>query len=989
MRTKLLLSVIAFVLCGCFAALAQNRTIKGIVKDRQGQPLPGVSVKVKGSTQGVSTGVDGAYAISTANDATLVFTYIGFQTAELPVNNRNVLNVTLSETNRQLNEVVVVGYGTQRRGDLTTAISSVNTRDIGERPIVQAAQALQGKTAGIQVTQPSGKPGSALSIRVRGATSVQAGNEPLYVIDGVPTTDSRDLNVNDIESIQVLKDASSAAIYGARAANGVVIVTTKRGKANTPLINLNVYYGISNISKKIDVLDGQQYTALMNEMVPNQVPGNTNINTDWNNEVFKQGTNQSYQLSFSGGSERSQYFVSGGITKDEGIVRPAEYNRYAFRVNLDNQIKDWFKVTSNFTYSNVNSKDVKDNTNAGRNAAILGALNAPPIMGIYTTDTLGRRQYTSNILKAGWDNPIAAMEGPTQGSKDHRMLGNIIGDLIITKGLNLKSNFGIDYFNHRYDYYLDYIMTTPGRLEHGTAEAEKSNSFTYLWENTLNFQHNWDKHNFSALGGVTIQDNNFNNSYIHGRDFPEDTSVKTLNAANVIDDAYTSEKEWFLNSYLGRVIYNFNSKYYVTGNFRADGSSKLAPGKRWGFFPSVSAAWRISAEPFFENLKFIDDLKIRGGWGKNGNQEGLANYASYALGSFSRQTPSDPPSGPIINPSRIAPNQDLKWEVTTQTNIGLDVSMLNSRLTLTADAYIKKTDGLLLNVPLPSQSGYDYITRNSGKMENKGLEFVISSVNTSQTNFKWNTDFNISFNKNRVTELELTRLYSFGGIEGRGNVSIVQPGSPLGTFFGYISEGVDPSTGNIIYRDINGDGAVTPTDRTIIGSAQPDFVYGLNNDFTYKRWNLTLLFQGSQGNDIFNASRIETEGMYDSKNQSTEVLRRWTSPGQVTDIPRAANGNISNSEISSRFIEDGSYLRLKSASISYALPGSIANKIKMSGLSVYITGQNLFTITNYKGFDPEVNAFNTNTGENSTVLGVDYGTYPQSRAFILGVNVRF
>lgn len=975
----------AMLLLVCSVVLAQDLNIQGLVRDRQGNPIPGATIRVKGTAKGGTTKPDGSYVISAASTAVLEFSFIGYKTQEAAVGGRSQINVTLEDGNTDLDEVVVVGYGTQKKKDLTTAVASVSTKDISERPIVIAAGALQGKAAGVQVSQPSGKPGSGFSVRVRGATSVLAGNDPLYVIDGVPTGDARDLNSNDIESIQVLKDASSAAIYGARAANGVVIITTKRGRANTSQINFSAYYGVSNLAKKINVLNADQYNALITEMGIPLVA--TKETTDWNKEVFRTGINQNYQLSFSGGTDKSQYFISGGITQDKGIVRPAGYNRYSFRSNTDNQLRSWLKVSTNLSYSNVQLKDVKDNASAGRNAVVLGALNAPPTIGKYMYDANGNKQFTQNPYKSGWDNPLGAIEGPTQGTIDNRILGNVAADVFLTKGLKFRSNFGADYFNHKYDYYLDYIMTTPGRLDHGTATSQKFNSLTTLWENTLNYDKSWKKHNLSALGGITTQQNKYNVSDINGRDFPADPTVKTLNAANQVT-ASTFESEWFLMSYIGRVMYNYDSKYLLTANLRYDGSSKLDKRHKWGAFPSVSAGWRISGEPFMKDIKAISDLKIRASWGQNGNQEGLDPYASYGLNTFNRRTPTSPLSGPAIVPPTIGPNPDLKWETTTQTNIGIDLSLFNSRLTFTADAYIKKTNDLILNVPLPNTAPYRSIPRNSGALQNKGLEFVISSINIDKKDFTWKTDFNMTFNRNKITRLDLNKIYRFAGIEGRDEVILLQEGVPLGTFFGYISEGVDPQTGNIKYKDVNGDGAITPEDRTIIGNAQPKFTYGLNSDLRYKNWSFAFLIQGSQGNDIFNASRIETEGMYDSKNQSTEVLRRWTTPGQNTDIPRASNGDITNSRVSSRFVEDGSFLRLKSATIGYSLPQSLAERIKLNRLSVYVTAQNLFTITKYKGFDPEINAYaaDKNSGP---ALGIDYGTYPTARAFIFGVNMSF
>lgn len=978
------LTALLLALCS-FATAQQEITVKGHIQDKQGNSLPGVSVKIKGTSRGTASQPDGNFTLQVAPNAVLELSYVGYESQQVAVNGRTQISVTLTDTETALGEVVVIGYGTQKKKDVTTAVVAVNTKDISERPITQTAAALQGKAAGVQVTQPTGKPGASFSVRVRGATSVQAGNEPLYVIDGVPTTDTRDLNTNDIATMTVLKDASSAAIYGARAANGVVLITTKRGKSGDAVINFNTYYGISKIGKKINVLSPTQYNDLMSEMgFATTTPTTT---TDWLDEVFQTGRNQNYQLSMSGGSEKSQYFISGAATKDEGMVKPAEYNRYTFRANLDNQMKSWLKVTTNITYSNVGLKDLKDNDNAGRNAAILGALNAPPIMGIYETDTEGRRRYTMNPYKSGWDNPMAAIEGPTQGTTDNRVLGNAAADINFTKDLKFRSNFGVDYFSHKYDYYLDYIMTTPGRNDHGYASSQKSNSFTTLWENTLNYEKSWNKHNITALGGITTQENKYNASNLTGRDFPADATVKTLNAANqIVGDTY--ESEWFLMSYLGRVMYNYDSKYLLTVNFRADGSSKLDKKHKWGYFPSVSAGWRISAEPFLRDVRVINDLKLRAGWGQNGNQEGLSPYASFGLNTYTRQTATSPLSGPIINPPTIAPNPDLRWETTTQSNIGIDLSLFDARLTFTADAYIKKTKDLLLNVPLPTTAEYEYIPRNSGKLENKGVEFVISSINVDKKGLRWSTDFNIAFNRNRITELELAEVYYYADVENRDKIITLRQGLPLGSFYGYVSEGVDPQTGDIKYKDVNGDGNVTPQDRTVIGDAQPTFTYGLNNNIEYKNWGLSFLFQGSQGNDVFNASRMETEGLYDSKNQSTEVLRRWTTPGQVTDIPRATNGDVTNSRTSSRFVENGSFLRMKSATLSYNLPKDAISKLHLSRLMVYATAQNLFTITKYKGFDPEVNAFAGNAS-NGVTLGIDYGTYPVSRAFIVGLNVSF
>jgi len=760
MRKYLLFICTCLFILQVQVAFAQ-RKLTGLVKGADGQALPGVTIQIQSNGQSSSTDANGRFELSVPEQAVLIYSYIGFQSRTLTVGSQSFIEVTLEKADQELEEVVVIGYGTQKKSDLTGSITSVSTKDIESRPLVNAAQALQGKAAGVQVTQPSGKPGQGLSVRVRGATSVQAGNDPLYVVDGVPTTDIRELNVNDIASMQVLKDASSAAIYGARASNGVVIITTKRGLVNSSAINFGAYYGASQVAKKIDVLNPDQYRDLMKEMGYTQGLEGTET-TDWTKEIFQTGKNQNYQLSFQGGSEKSQYFVSGSYTDESGIIKPARYKRTAFRANLDNKLKDWLKLTTNFSYSNADIKDVKDNENAGRNAVVLGALGAPPTMGIFTTDAEGRQIYTMNPNKSGWDNPLAAVDGPIQGTFDHKIFGNAALDVSILKNLVFRTNIGIDYGNHKWDYFLDPYKTTEGRnpSNNGLGRSEKSNSFTYLWENTLNYNNQWGKHQVEGLLGTTYQKNQWDNSYLEGVDFPKDLKIYTINAANQIKAASTSETEWALNSYIARAMYNYDSRYLLTVNFRADGSSKLDPSHQWGYFPSVSAGWRISSESFF-NSQSINDLKLRAGWGQNGNVEGLANYASYGVTSFSRRTPTSPLSGPAINNPTGMPNSDLTWETTTQSNIGIDISLFRSRLTLTADAYMKKTDDLLMNVVLPSTSGYSYVPRNAGAMQNKGLEFAVSSRNLENTALTWTTDINISLNRNKITRFYFERNLNF------------------------------------------------------------------------------------------------------------------------------------------------------------------------------------------------------------------------------------
>lgn len=957
---------------------AQPR-VSGTVKAQSGEPLPGVNVLVKGTNDGTITDGDGRFAIN-VSDGVLVFSFIGYRTVEMPVNGKTSLEVVLEEDITTLEQVVVIGYGTQKKKDLTTAVVVVDGTAIQDRPLVSAAEALQGKAAGVQVIQPSGKPGGDISVRVRGATSVVAGNEPLYVVDGVPTTDIRGLNPADIASMTVLKDAASASIYGARAANGVVLISTKRGVSNTPVVAFSAYTGFSQLRKTIDVLNTEQYKTLMAEVptVGAIDPAITNY-TNWSDKVFGTGVNQSYQLSFSGGTQATRFNISGNYLKNKGIVSPAQFDRYSIRMNLDNEVKKWLKIGTSLSFISSKTKDTPDNLSSGRGGVIMSALNTPPFLNVYKND--GSGQFDPNPFQPSWENPVAYMEGPSQKALDNRLFGNITADFKILKNLTYKTNVGVDLQNHQWDYYLDPFRTVNGRQQNGSAQAQRTNSNTWLLENTLNYTQSFGEHNLNVVAGSSLQENKYYVSHIAGHDFPKDSNTKTLNAANIIDNAYTSTDSWSLASFFGRANYDYQGKYLLTVSVRRDGSSKLSNG--WGTMPSVSAGWRISAEPFMQNISQLNELKLRASWGRNGNQEGISNYAQYGLISYTRRSPQNPLAGPAGSQTSYG-NPDLKWETTDQTGIGVDVIAFDARVSLTVDAYLKKTKDVLLNVQLPSSSPITSIQTNNGSIQNKGIEVSLSTVNVEREGLKWSTDFNISFNRNKVTLLNLTDVYYYGRIYSNNqDVSIVRAGLPLGSFFGYISEGVDPSTGNIRYKDVNNNGIVDTGDRGVIGNAQPNFIYGITNNVSYKRFDLNLFFQGSQGNDIYNATRIDLEGMFDSKNQSTDVLRRWTPDNPNTDIPKA--GNMDNVRNSTRFVENGSYLRLKAVTLSYRLDTDMLSKAKINKASVYVTGQNLLTFTKYSGFDPEVNAF----GRSATELGIDYGTYPQARTIIVGVNLEF
>lgn len=970
---------------------SKEKEVRGIITDKTGEPLIGVSVTVKGTGKGTVTDMNGKWALSVSEGSVLNFSYIGYSAETVKVGKSNSYNISLSEDNQLLDEVVVIGYGSMKRKDITTAVSVVSTADIDERPIIDAAQALQGKAAGIQVVQPSGAPGEGMSIRVRGATSVQASNEPLYIVDGMPNDNISSLSPADIESMQVLKDASSAAIYGARAANGVVLITTKRGKVGNPQVKFSAYVGLSQLGKKIDALNTEEYKDLMKELkkysnVAPTIPDSEKRYVDWTDMFFKTGLNQNYQLSVSNGTDKLRYFVSGGYTNEQGIIEKASFRRYNFRANIDNQHTKWLKMALNFAYTNTKGQEVNQSRSSMRAGSILSVINTPPFMQQWDNENPG--QYDENAYGSRILNPLAANSADNITSADY-LKGSLGFTFDILKGLQFKSTFGIDLSNNHWDYFLDPKSTSDGRGTKGRVEESYSRNIEWLFENILTYDFSLKKHNFSLMGGATQQHAQYNGAWLAGFDLADSyPNIHSISAANQIDkDACgSSASAWSLASFLGRIAYNYDSKYLLTMNFRADGSSRFAPGHRWGYFPSASAGWRVSSEKFMEPLKnVIDDMKLRIGWGMNGNQSGIGNYSYLASMSASKVDPTTENLYPglAITPYSAA-NTELTWEKTMQWNAGLDLTMFDSRVTLSVDAYYKKTKDLLLTVSLPDNVNLPGgITRNDGEMVNKGMEFSVSSQNLKGA-FQWNTDFNISFNRNKLTKLGLNKIYYYAEMyETRESAVILKEGIPLGTFYGYVSEGVDPETGNIIYSDLNKNGSLDPGDRTEIGCAQPDFIYGMTNTFSYAGLNLSVFLQGSQGNDIFNASRIDTEGMFDFRNQSKAVLDRWKRPGMITDIPRV--GNIENSHNSTRFVEDGSYLRLKTVTLSYDFNKKWLKKMHLSKLQAYVTGQNLLTLTKYSGYDPEVNAY----GADAVAQGVDYGVYPQSKALIFGLNVEF
>jgi TonB-linked SusC/RagA family outer membrane protein len=961
-------------------SFAQESTIKGNVTDSDGIPLGAVSIIVKGTQTGTSTDFDGNYELTAdfSADTILEFIYLGMQKQEVVVNGRTIINVALQESSESLDEVILIGYGAQEKKDITGAVSLVEGKSFESRPNTQIGDLIQGQAAGVQVLSSSGKPSAGISVRIRGTNSINAGSEPLYVVDGVPTTDTRSINPANVESISILKDASSAAIYGAQGANGVVIITTKRGTTDTPSISFDSYTGISQVWNTLTVLNGEQYRDLMTEMGLNTDWDNYMERTDWQNEIFQDGFTQNYQFSLSGKSNKTNYFVSAGYTNQDGAVRSAEMSRTNFKINLDQDVNSWLKIGTRIDYSLYEDVDINENNAVNQGGVLLGSLTTPSVIGIYNPDG----SFTSNPFQ-NWENPLASTDGLDRQYKNVRFLGNLYMEAKFLKYFTYKFNIGINNANGIFDSFLDPYRTGYGRAIIGQSINNTDQSSYYIIENTLNFNRDIEKHTVEVLVGAVQQKFKWENSSIETRNFAS-ASITTPNGGSEIFNATAFKSEKSNASFISRLNYDYDDKYLLTANFRADGSSVFGPNNKWGYFPSFSVGWRISRENFMENVGWLNDLKIRAGWGIVGNDQ-IDNYAYLGRVGSGANYPFGGAAQPGTFPASIE-NLDLKWEQSEQTNIGLDASFFNSRISLTVDAYVKYTNDLLLNAPLPTATGFDSALQNIGQLENKGLEFSLNTINITGDKFNWSTGFNISFNKNEVVSLVGQELLQ-GNVAGRGEASLIREGEPLGTLFGYVYGGVDPSTGDAYYVDQNGDLTLNPDpeDRTIIGDANPDFFYGFTNTFSYKGFGLFVFIQGSQGNDMLNATRIETEGMIDPKNQTIAVLDRWRQPGDITDIPRASFGNADNSRISTRFIEDGSYMRFKAITLSYTFSNEILETLKMRNLKIYATGENVFTFTDYSGFDPEVNAF----GGSNTVRGIDFGTYPQTRSFIFGISATF
>ena len=978
------------------SVFAQQHSVKGTVTDQNGLPVIGMAVMEQGTTNGVVTDENGEYSITVSGpDVTLEFYSLGYETVTEAVRGRAVIDVVSGEEATALEGAVAIGYGTVKKQDLTTAVSVVSNEDMKLRPVSEASGFIQGKVAGVQVQQTSGLPGGGMTVRIRGASSIASSNDPLYVVDGVPVGEGNYaiayLSPNDIESMSILKDASSAAIYGSRAANGVVLITTKQGKVSRgPQINFSGYVGLSNVAKTYDVLNVEQYKDLMDEIGAVTLPDGLKDETDWFKETYQTGVSQNYQLSVSNGNDKIRYYLGGGYTDEQGIIDVAYNRRYNFKASVDSDLFDWISVGTNMAYSSYKSNGIISGTGSNRAGVVLSVINTPTYAKVW--DEENPDWYWTNFYGANLTTPAENMARTENNyNQTDRLLLTGYATIKFSKNLNFKSTVTMDRrWTHDYSF-LDPIHTSYGRTQHGTASSTRADDMRMVYDNILTYNNTWNgTHNFEAMGGTSATTSRWENLSGSRSYFSTEYNnvIWGLNGGNKggLRGQSQGYAEWAIMSYLARVSYNYDSKYYITANIRADGSSKLAPGNKWGYFPSVSAAWRISAEPWMEDISWISDLKLRAGWGQSGNQSGLADYAwvqEYSTNYYDWTDEEYAEAAPTLGGKSNIGNKDLTWETTTQTNVGVDFAILDNRVTFTLDGYYKYTKDMLMNVPLPSPNPSIY--RNEGEMSNWGIEFAVSSVNIDRPDFTWNTDFNISMNRNRLEKLQLQQVYYYTKTSEALSEYVVRmtPGQPLSMFWGYNALGVDPETGMVIYEDINGDGKINSSDKQYIGNANPLFTFGMTNTLSWKGFNLSFLITGSVGNDIYNASRIEMIGMYNGSNQITDVLRRWRVPGQVTDIPKA--GELDNLRASTRWVEDGSYLKIKNITLSYDFSGPwLREKLNISRIQPYITLDNMITFTNYSGYDPEMSQYTS-----ATSMGIDWGTYPNVKTVTFGVNVDF
>ena len=1005
------------------SAWAQDRVVTGKVTSAEdGSSLPGVNVVVKGSTSGTVTDSDGKFSLSIPNGATLVFSFIGLKSTEVLVGERTLVDVQMVADVTQLSEVVVVGYGTQEKRDITGNVASISSAAIQNIPVTSIEQSMQGKAAGVFIESQNGKLGQGIKVRVRGSSSLSASNQPLYVIDGIPVTSASqssngaetnpmaDLNFNDVASVEILKDASASAIYGSRAANGVVLITTKRGKSGKTNFSINYFTGISKETGRREFLDAKQYVDAETQAAANAFKldnsfdyvgfntarltrysaGNNDfqtakVNTNWQDQVFRSAPVNQLDVSASGGNEKTRFFVSGQYSDQNGILVGNSLKRLTGRLNLDHKANDKLDFGINFNFARTENHRLSNDNAFSTPLQIVALSPITPVIDPRTNLPSGVLNNSTGLPNTNYPvyyNPLINVDNASYIATVFRNWSSAYASYKLAPGLVFRSEFGADILFQTEDQYLGALTVR----NTGTANGQGLNTTTlianYTTNNFLKFEKTIGQHTFDILGGMSFQKSSNNGTSITAQQFPSD-AYKSISGAALIVAASAGQTNFSFLSYFARGNYKFKDRYLLSISGRIDGSSRFGDANRYGFFPAASVGWIVSEESFMQNINFLSNLKIRASYGLTGNAE-ISNFASRGLYA----------PAPYVGAGGQAPSQlrnpNLKWETTAQLDIGLDFSFLKGRISVEMDYYEKKTSDLLLNRNVVGSSGFQTFTENIGSLENKGFEFVVNSQNVVG-NFTWSTSFNLANNSNKIT-------YLAGQLLGTGDLNRAKEGQPIGVFYGREFAGADPKNGDALYilNTTNADGSINrnttnnfnAAQLTVLGNPNPQWIGGITNNFSYKGIDLSVVFQGVQGNKIYNGGgqymSASASNGYD--NQTTDQLNAWKKPGDITSVPelRLFAGNGVNP--SSRYLSDGSYLRLKTVTLGYNLPSSVLSRLKFEKVRIYFSAQNLLTFTSYKGWDPEVNADYQASNINQ---GVDFYSAPQAKTYTVGINLGF
>ena len=973
-------------------ALSLSAQVSGVIVDETGEPIIGASILEKGTTNGTITDFDGNFTLDVAEGATLEISYVGYATQSLAA--AAGMRVVLKEDTEVLEEVVVVGYGVQKKSDLTGSISQVSEKDLQKTPAPSLGSALEGRAAGLQVTG-SGAPGSNVSLNIRGIGSIN-NSQPLIVIDGVPTDVPLNMiNMDDVATVDVLKDASATAIYGSRGAYGVVIITTKKGENEKGHISLKGSFGFDQLQRTLPLLKAYQFASLHNEMMANAGqpqnpafadPKALGDGTDWMSELWQFAPTQNYSLSYSGGTQKSNFYVSGAFYDQKGIIKTTAYRRITLQFNHDTQLLNWLKFGHKLSLNH----DIK----SGGEYNIQNTMRALPTQAIKNEDgtwagPVGLAMYVGDIA-----NPVGKMMENTSSTKGYNLLGNIYAEIKPLDWLIFKTTFGIQVM------YWDQQSWTPAYDWQPIAQPESQafrsfdKSITWLWDNTLSFVKTFkDKHNFTAMIGSSMQANDY--EFMSGavQGFVSE-NARQLSNGLLEPTVYGNKSDWALLSFMGRVTYGYDNRYLLTATFRADGSSRFAKKNRWGYFPSVALAWRMSEEHWFKKSFWLTDFKLRAGYGLTGNQASVSNYAYASKLQTVQYSFGDKQVGGLA-PWEL-PNPNVRWETVEQYNVGADFAFFDQRLHATVDWYIKNTNDMLVPMSVPISSGYSdeaVPSINAGKMRNTGVEVSLNSLNFKKKNFTWTTTVNFAYNRNMILSLNDDVPMYF-------DCNIHKVGYPVAAFYGYVTDGIFQSQeeveqhavqtigsdqytstqpGDIRFKDLNGDGVINEDDRTILGSPTPSWTFSMNNRFEFYGVDIELYLQGAAGNMIYNGNRSTLEAMSVAQNQLTSTLDRWRPDYHSTTMPRAVFSDPNkNNRVSDRFLEKGDYLRLKSITIGYTLPKHLTSKARMDEVRFSVSGQNLYTFTRYTGLDPEVGG-----------SGIDSNVYPLTRNFTFGINITF